>query len=151
MKIFSKAFKNGEKIPKKYTCDGQDISPPIKWEDIPENTKTLVLICEDPDAPGKTWVHWVLFNIPPEIEELPEGVENKEKLENGAIHGVNDWGRLGYGGPCPPSGTHRYYFRLYALDTELKLEPGDKKEEVVEAMKDHIIDQAELMGTYSRE
>ncbi|ADP77054.1 phospholipid-binding protein, PBP family [Methanothermus fervidus DSM 2088] len=151
MKIFSKAFKNGEKIPKKYTCDGQDISPPIKWEDIPENTKTLVLICEDPDAPGKTWVHWVLFNIPPEIEELPEGVENKEKLENGAIHGVNDWGRLGYGGPCPPSGTHRYYFRLYALDTELKLEPGAKKEEVVEAMKDHIIDQAELMGTYSRE
>lgn len=151
MKIRSIAFNDGERIPKKYTCDGEDISPPLIWEDIPEGTVTLALISDDPDAPSKTWTHWLIFNIPPELNGLPEGVEKVEALENGIIQGFNDFGRIGYGGPCPPFGVHRYFFKLYALDTSLDLEPGTSKEELLEAMEGHIIEKTQMIGLYSRE
>jgi len=150
IKIESDAFKYGEIIPVKYTCDGEDISPPLRWENIPEGTKSLVLICDDPDAPMGTWDHWILFNIPPDVKELPEGIKPLEKLENGAIHGKNSWKKLGYGGPCPPFGTHRYFFKIYALDTVLDLKPGATKKEILKAMEGHIIGCGELMGKYKR-
>lgn len=139
-------------IPEKYTCDGQDISPPLLWDDIPEGTKSLVLIVDDPDAPDPkapkmTWVHWLIYNIPPTTKGLEEGVSNFPK---GALHGKNDWRRTGYGGPCPPIGRHRYFFKLYALDTVLPdLKIPDKKA-LESAMKGHIIEMAELIGTYQR-
>ncbi|HIH61834.1 MAG TPA: YbhB/YbcL family Raf kinase inhibitor-like protein [Methanobacteriales archaeon] len=151
MKIRSIAFNDGERIPKKYTCDGEDISPPLIWEDIPEGTVTLALISDDPDAPSKTWTHWLIFNIPPELNGLPEGVEKVGELENGIIQGFNDFGRIGYGGPCPPFGVHRYFFKLYALDTSLDLEPETSKEELLEAMEGHIIEKTQMIGLYSRE
>ena len=151
LKIRSTAFNDGERIPKKYTCDGEDISPPLIWEDIPEGTVTLALISDDPDAPSKTWTHWLIFNIPPELNGLPEGVEKVGELENGIMQGFNDFGRIGYGGPCPPFGVHRYFFKLYALDTSLDLEPGTSKEELLEAMEGHIIEKTQMIGLYSRE
>ncbi|MBC7119287.1 MAG: YbhB/YbcL family Raf kinase inhibitor-like protein [Methanobacteriaceae archaeon] len=151
MKIRSTAFNDGERIPKKYTCDGEDISPPLIWEDIPEGTVTLALISDDPDAPSKTWTHWLIFNIPPELNGLPESVEKVGELENGIMQGFNDFGRIGYGGPCPPFGVHRYFFKLYALDTSLDLEPGTSKEELLEAMEGHIIEKTQMIGLYSRE
>ncbi|MDI3484247.1 MAG: hypothetical protein PWQ74_834 [Methanobacteriaceae archaeon] len=151
LKIRSTAFNDGERIPKKYTCDGEDISPPLIWEDIPEGTVTLALISDDPDAPSKTWTHWLIFNIPPELNGLPEGVEKVGELENGIIQGFNDFGRIGYGGPCPPFGVHRYFFKLYALDSSLDLEPGTSKEELLEAMEGHIIEKTQMIGLYSRE
>ncbi|KUK01899.1 MAG: YbhB/YbcL family Raf kinase inhibitor-like protein [Methanobacteriales archaeon] len=151
LKIRSIAFNDGERIPKKYTCDGEDISPPLIWEDIPEGTVTLALISDDPDAPSKTWTHWLIFNIPPELNGLPEGVEKVGELENGIIQGFNDFGRIGYGGPCPPFGVHRYFFKLYALDTSLDLEPETSKEELLEAMEGHIIEKTQMIGLYSRE
>lgn len=151
MKIRSSAFNDGERIPKKYTCDGEDISPPLTWEDVPEETVTLAIIADDPDAPSKTWTHWLIFDIPPELNGLPEGVEKIGELENGIMQGFNDFGRIGYGGPCPPFGVHRYYFKLYALDTSLNLEPGTSKEELLRAMEGHIIEKTELIGLYSRE
>lgn len=151
MKIKSSAFKHGEKIPRKYTCDGENISPPLTWENIPQETVTLTIISDDPDAPSKTWTHWLIFNIPPELSSLPEGVETVGEFENGIIQGINDFGSLGYGGPCPPFGVHRYYFKLYALDKRLDLEPGATKEELLEAMKGHIIEKTEIIGLYSRD
>lgn len=151
MKIKSSAFNDGERIPKKYTCDGEDVSPPLTWDDIPEGTVTLALISDDRDAPSKTWTHWLIFNIPPELNGLPEGVEKVGEFENGIMQGFNDFGRIGYGGPCPPSGVHRYFFKLYALDTSLDLEPGTSKEELLEAMEGHIIEKTEMVGLYSRE
>ena len=151
LKIRSIAFNDGERIPKKYTCDGEDISPPLIWEDIPEGTVTLALISDDPDAPSKTWTHWLIFNIPPELNGLPEGVEKVGELENGIIQGFNDFGRIGYGGPCPPFGVHRYFFKLYALDTSLDLEPETSKEELLEAMEGHIVEKTQMIGLYSRE
>ncbi len=151
LKIRSTAFNDGERIPKKYTCDGEDISPPLIWEDIPEGTVTLALISDDPDAPSKTWTHWLIFNIPPELNGLPESVEKVGELENGIMQGFNDFGRIGYGGPCPPFGVHRYFFKLYALDTSLDLEPGTSKEELLEAMEGHIIEKTQMIGLYSRE
>jgi Raf kinase inhibitor-like YbhB/YbcL family protein len=150
IKVSSEAFEEGGMIPAKYTCDEDDISTPLAWDSIPEGTKTLALICDDPDAPMGTWVHWVLFNLPVDISVLPENVPPERELESGAKQGTNDFGRIGYGGPCPPGGTHRYYFKLYALDAELDLEAGAKKTQLLEAMEGHILAEGHLMGRYSR-
>jgi len=148
--LTSTAFKEGETIPKKYTCDGPDISPPLEWESAPANTGSLALIAEDPDAPMGTWVHWVVYDIPPNVSELAENIPPEKTLPDGAVQGKNDFRNIGYGGPCPPSGTHRYYFRLYALDTKLNLPPGSTKFDLVKAMQGHIVSEAQLMGKYSR-
>ena len=150
LEINSTAFSEGELIPARYTCDGPDVSPELSWSGVPEAAKSLALICDDPDAPMGTWVHWVLFNIPPGANGLPGEIPSDASLENGARHGRNDFRRLGYGGPCPPGGTHRYFFKLYALDAELALESGITKAELLEAMQGHILDEGQLMGTYSR-
>jgi len=150
IKIKSPAFVPGGKIPGKYTCDGMDISPPLAWTSGPEGTKTFALICDDPDAPMGTWVHWVLFNLPADIIELRENVPPERELESGAKQGMNDFRKIGYGGPCPPGGTHRYYFKLYALDTEINLEAGATKSELLKAMEGHILAEGQLMGKYER-
>ena len=148
--IASSAFPESGMIPRKYSCDGQDISPDLSWEGVPEATRSLALICDDPDAPAGTWVHWVLFNIPPGEKGFPAEIAPQGKLSNGALQGTNDFGRLGYGGPCPPRGTHRYYFKLYALDAMLPLNAGATKAQVEAAMKGHILAQAQLIGKYKR-
>ena len=150
IEITSTAFAEGSMIPKRYTCDGEDVSPPLAWTGVPDGTKSLALICDDPDAPVGTWVHWVLFNIPADIKEVPTNVPPQKVIESGAKHGVNDFRKFGYGGPCPPGGTHRYYFKLYALDTELELEPGITKAQLLKAMEGHILAQGQLMGRYKR-
>lgn len=150
IQITSSVFKEGEPIPSKYTCDGEDISPPLKWSSLPEGTKSLALISDDPDAPVGTWVHWVIYNIPPTVTELEEGIPTDKELPSGAKQGMNDFKKIGYGGPCPPSGTHRYFFKLYALDSELNLEPRATKKDVLKAMEGHILEMGQLMGTYSR-
>lgn len=150
MKILSSAFQHEGMIPDKFSCKGQDISPPLKWENAPAGTKSFVLICDDPDAPVGTWDHWLLFNIPASVTELQEGVPAQAELPNGARHGKNSWGRKDYGGPCPPGGTHRYFFKFYALDTLLDLEPGVSKKELMNAMQGHILAQTELMGKFKR-
>lgn len=150
LELTSDAFAQNEAIPRKYSCDGEDVSPPLSWSDPPEGTESFVLICDDPDAPAGTWVHWVLFNIPADERALPEAIPAKDKLDDGSLHGSNSWKRRDYGGPCPPSGTHRYFFKLYALDTALELRAGAAKKQVLGAMEGHILAQAELMGTYSR-
>jgi len=145
------AFESGSRIPVKYTADGEDLSPPLSFEGVPEGTVTLALICDDPDAPVGTWDHWVLFNIPPGTRGLAEGVEESPGLPEGSIKGKNGWGKKGWRGPSPPPGrAHRYFFRLYALDTKLDLEPGAARNAVLDAMKGHILDQAEIYGTYGR-
>ncbi len=151
IKIKSPALVPGGKIPGKYTCDGMDISLPLAWTSGPEGTKTFALICDDPDAPRGTWVHWVLFNLPADIIELRENVPPERELESGAKQGMNDFRKIGYGGPCPPGGTHRYYFKLYALDTEINLEAGATKSELLKAMEGHILAEGQLMGRYERE
>ncbi|HDZ25814.1 MAG TPA: YbhB/YbcL family Raf kinase inhibitor-like protein [Candidatus Aminicenantes bacterium] len=150
IKIKSPAFVPGGKIPGKYTCDGMDISPPLIWTSGPEGTKTFALICDDPDAPMGTWVHWILFNLSADIIELRENVPPERELERGAKQGMNDFRKIGYGGPCPPGGIHRYYFKLYALDTEINLEAGTTKSELLKAMEDHILAEGQLMGRYER-
>ncbi|MEJ2728033.1 MAG: YbhB/YbcL family Raf kinase inhibitor-like protein [Deltaproteobacteria bacterium] len=150
LEITSSAFSEGEMIPTRFTCDGPDVSPDLTWSGVPGNAQSLSLICDDPDAPVGTWVHWVLFNIPASTGGLPGEISPDATLENGARHGTNDFGRLGYGGPCPPGGTHRYFFKLYALDTELDLESGITKARLLEAMEGHILAEAQLMGKYSR-
>lgn len=150
IKVTSSAFEEGSLIPEKYTCDGQNISPPLVWTSVPEATKTLALICDDPDAPLGTWVHWVLFNLPASISQLPEDVPPDKELENGAKQGKNSFRKIGYGGPCPPRSKHRYYFKLYALDTELNLKAGVKKKKLLKAMEGHILGQGQIMGRYSR-
>ena len=149
LELTSSAFDQEESIPTKYTCDGQDVSPPLSWDGVPSGTESLALIVDDPDASSQAWVHWVLFNIPPESNGLSEDVSAQDTLSDGSRHGQNSSDRNGYDGPCPPSGTHRYFFKLYALDTELELQPGATKDAVLTAMEGHILDQAELMGTYS--
>jgi Raf kinase inhibitor-like YbhB/YbcL family protein len=150
MNLTSSAFTHGAMIPKKYTCDGRDISPPLSWSDPPEKTESFALIMDDPDAPMGTWVHWVIYNIPATARSLSEGVPTDAELPDGSRQGRNSWHRIGYGGPCPPSGTHRYFFKLYALDTKLNLASGVTKEGLLQAMAGHIVAQAELMGRYSR-
>ncbi|PKO24048.1 MAG: YbhB/YbcL family Raf kinase inhibitor-like protein [Chloroflexi bacterium HGW-Chloroflexi-1] len=150
MKLTSSAFGDGDMIPRRYTCDGDDVSPPLAWTGVPAGTKALALICDDPDAPVGTWVHWVLFGLPADMTQLPEGVPAMQTLENGAIHGTNSWKRVGYGGPCPPSGTHRYFFKLYALDGPLALGSNATARDVQAAMKGHVLTEAQLMGRYKR-
>jgi len=145
MKIESPAFKNNEMIPSKYTCDGENINPPLKISGIPENALSLVLIVDDPDAPAKTWVHWTMWNIDPETVEIPEN-----SVPKGAVQGITDFRVPGYGGPCPPSGAHRYFFKLYALDITLNLESSATVGNIEEAMKGHILGSAELIGLYKR-
>ena len=145
------AFSAGEAIPKKFTCDGPDVSPKLSWGDPPAKTQSFTLIMDDPDAPGGTWVHWVLYDIPADAKELPEGVPKQEQLAGGARQGRNDFGKIGYGGPCPPPGKpHRYFFKLYALDSKLNLKSGATKAEIERTMKGHILAQAELIGRYGR-
>ncbi len=151
LELTSTAFANGDPIPMKYTCDDQDISPPLQWKDPPEGTRSFALICDDPDAPVGTWVHWVLYNLPGSTLSLPEAVPSDADLPAGGRHGQNSWGRPGYGGPCPPGGTHRYFFKLYALDAELDLAAGGSKEELLRAMEAHVLASTETMGTYSRQ
>ncbi len=148
--ITSTAFAEGGTIPRDHTCDGRDISPPLAWSGVPEGTKSLALICDDPDTPVGTWVHWVLFNIPATASELLQSMPPDKILEDGSRHGINDFRKFGYGGPCPPGGTHRYYFKLYALDAELTREPGITKAELLKAMKGHILAEGQLMGRYKR-
>lgn len=143
--VSSSAFAEGELIPAKYTCDGEDISPPLMWSGVPENAHSAVLIMDDPDAPVGTWVHWVLYDLPADIDRLDEG-----DRETG-VDGVNSWNNTGYGGPCPPAGDpHRYYFKLYILDTELYLQTGATKAEIEKAMQGHILVEGQLMGKYGR-
>ena len=150
LSLTSRAFQEGESIPAAYTCEGQDISPPLAWTDPPAGTKSVALISDDPDAPGKTWVHWVMYNIPPSVHQLPEAFPPDQEQADGTRQGLTDFGRVGYGGPCPPSGMHRYFFTLYAIDTILALPSGATKSQVEAAMKGHILAQAYLMGTYRR-
>lgn len=146
MVIASSVFENNGMIAPKYTCDGDNVNPPLDFSEIPDGAKTLVLIMDDPDAPGETWVHWLVWNISPNTVEIGENT-----VPEGAVAGVTSFGKAGYGGPCPPSGTHRYFFKLYALDIELDL-PGDAdKTELEEAMEGRVIEKAELLGLYSRE
>jgi hypothetical protein len=149
--ILSTIFSNGDTIPKKFTCDGPDVSPQLNWKEAPAATKSFALIMDDPDAPAGTWVHWVLYNLPANTRELPEGMEKQEQLATGALQGRNDFRKIGYGGPCPPPGKpHRYYFKLYALDTKLNLKAGATKPDLERAMKGHILGEAEFMGRYGR-
>ena len=150
IKITSSAFDEGGMIPEKYTCDGIDVSPPLMCTSIPDGTKTIALIGDDPDAPMGTWVHWVLFNLPANTKEISENIQPERELENGAKQGMNDFRKIGYGGPCPPGGTHRYYFKIFALDTELNLEAGATKLQLLEAMEGHILGEGQLMGRYKR-
>jgi len=147
--LISEVFLEGAPIPSTYTCNGDDISPPIAWSGAPNNTNTFALIMDDPDAPAGTWVHWVLFNLPGDATTINAGLLAKAGHSDGSQQGTNSWGRLGYGGPCPPSGVHRYVFKLYALDTSLTLDESATKEEVLAAMEGHILMETELMGTYS--
>ena len=150
LSITSTAFKQGERIPSKYTCDGSDVSPGLEWSDVAEGTRSFTIIADDPDAPVGTWIHWVLYNVLGETRTLPEAVPPDANLPDGSRQGKNSWGRVGYGGPCPPGGTHRYFFRLYALDTVLELRSGMSEDDLLKAMKGHILAEAELMGLYSR-
>lgn len=151
IKITSSAFSEGGLIPAKYTCDGSDISPPLQWESVPDGTMSIALISDDPDAPVGTWVHWVIYDLPAETRELEENIPGDKILPNGARQGLSDFGRIGYGGPCPPSGTHRYFFKIYALDKKLELAAGAKKSELLDAMEGHILGQGQLIGKYKRQ
>jgi len=151
MDIKSKAFMEGGMIPAKYTCDGENVSPPLEWTNAPPGTKSFALISDDPDAPAGTWVHWVIYNIPPEVTKLDEHIKPEKEFSTGMRQGNNDWPKIGYGGPCPPSGTHRYYFKLYAVDALLNLKPGVTKAQVLQAIKGHVLAEAQLMAKYRRE
>ena len=146
----SDAFEDGGEIPSPYTCEGGDISPALTWEGLPEGTLSLVLIVDDPDAPSGTWVHWVLYDLPAETNELAEDVARSQYVSGGAKQGLNDFRHLGYGGPCPPVGRHRYFFKLYALDTSLSFAHPPTKAQLEQAMKGHVLAHAELVGTYQR-
>lgn len=144
-------FKEGELIPNKYTCEGSDLSPPLRWNNPPAGTRSFVLIVDDPDAPVGTWVHWVLYNIPIDVRGLAEGLPALEALPNDALQGLNDFKRIGYGGPCPPPGSpHRYVFTLYALDRDLNLKLRATKTQVLDAMKGHVLGEAHLTGRFGR-
>jgi Raf kinase inhibitor-like YbhB/YbcL family protein len=150
MEIISSAFKNEGMIPAKHTCDGREVSPPLHWSEAPTDTKSFALICDDPDAPAGTWVHWVIFDIPATVNSLPENMPRQEDIPGFGRNGRNTGRSLGYDGPCPPGGTHRYYFKLYALDTLLNLKPGATKEKLLKAMKGHVLAETQIMGKYRR-
>ena len=147
----SQAFNNNASVPTKYTGEGPDVSPPLEWINAPTGIKGFVLICDDPDAPVGTWVHWVLYDIPPTIKSLSEGIPANNTVLGSAKHGKNDFGRIGYGGPMPPPGKpHRYFFKLYAVDKQTGLAPGATKNDVLKAIKGHVLAEAQLIGTYQR-
>jgi Raf kinase inhibitor-like YbhB/YbcL family protein len=147
--IITSAFRNGDSIPKKLTCDGPDVSPPLSWTDPPAKTKSFAIIADDPDAPGGMWVHWVLYDLPADTRKLPEGLAKNPRLPNGALQGRNDFGKTGYNGPCPPRGSvHRYFFKLYALDSQTGLKAGATKADLERAMNGHILAQAQIIGTF---
>jgi len=149
--VESSAFRAGEDIPVRYTCDGDDVSPPLSWSEPPAGTQSFALVCDDPDAPVGTWTHWVLFNLPATARSLPEGIPPHEVVEGAGVHGSNSWRRVGYGGPCPPGGAaHRYQFKLLALDITLDLPAGASKEDLERAMEGHILAEGQLMGRYGR-
>jgi len=150
IKLTSTAFKEGQPIPRPYTCDGVNISPPLEWNGVPKSAKAIVIIADDPDAPGGAWVHWLLYNIPADNIGFVENLPATETLKAGGFQGKNDFGKIGYGGPCPPRGTHRYVFKIYALDSELSLKAGATKAELEKAMDDHVMAQGKLMGTYQK-
>ena len=145
MKISSAAFENNSLIPSKYTCEGQERNPPLEFRDVPEDTKSLVLIVDDPDAPMKTWIHWTIWNIDAKTTEISES-----SCPKGAVEGITSFGRTGYGGPCPPSGTHRYFFKLFALDKMLDLSPNSYIRDIESAIEGHLIQKAELFGLYKK-
>ncbi len=148
--LFSPAFENKTKIPSRYTCSGEDLSPELEWRDAPDGVVSFALIMDDPDAPIGTWIHWVIYNIPSDNSGLPEAFGKNRELVDGILQGKNSAGKAYYNGPCPPSGTHRYFFKLYALDTMLDLPEGATKPEVLKAIQGHMVGMAELMGTYSK-
>jgi hypothetical protein len=148
--VKSPVFKDGEPIPTKYSCEGLNFSPPLELNLIPHEAVSIAIICEDPDSHGGVWSHWVIFNLPPEITELPERVMTREILENGALQGSNGWGTIGYRGPCPPSGKHRYIFKVYASDVKLNLQAGVTRDELLKALGGHVLDEGQIMGTYTR-
>lgn len=151
LELTCNAFDDGQPIPKKYTCEGRDVSPALAWSGAPEETKSLALIVDDPDAPAKVWVHWLIYDLPADAKGLPEGVAHDSELQDGARQGKNDFGRIGYGGPCPPSGpAHRYFFKLYALREKTGLKAGASKDELERAMKGKIAGQATLTGKFGR-
>jgi Raf kinase inhibitor-like YbhB/YbcL family protein len=151
MRLTSAAFADGDTIPARYTCSGEDVSPPLVWNNTPDGTASFALIGDDPDAPGRIWVHWVIYNIPSTSTSLDEEIPAQERLGDGSLQGRNDFRRIGYGGPCPPPGNpHRYFFKLYALDSQLELGPGVTKAELEAAMEGHILAEAQLMGTFGR-
>lgn len=148
--VSSTAFLSGQSIPIKYSCTGREVSPPLTWTGVPADTKSFALIVDDPDAPGGTWVHWVMFNIPAATNNLPEAIPAGGQLSDGSLQGKNSSGTQGYNGPCPPSGTHRYFFKLYALNATLTLSAGASTQQLLAAMQGHILAQGELMGTFSK-
>lgn len=150
MRLTSPAFTHGGSIPALYSGLGRNLSPALQWTGVPAGTVSLALICDDPDAPGATWVHWVVYNLPPSCTGLPEGMPREPGIPTGGMQGVNSSDTIGYDGPYPPTGTHRYFFKLYALDTVLALEKAARKPALERAMKGHIIDEARLMGTFTR-
>jgi len=149
--VTSVAFEEGEPIPVEHTCRGDDASPPLHWEELPDGTQSIAVICEDPDAPNGTWAHWVIFNLPPHLSGLPPRFPPVDTLPNGAVQGKNDFKRIGYGGPCPPPGApHRYFFKVYALDAEMPRKLNTTRPELLAAMKGHILGEGHLMGTFQR-
>jgi len=151
LELTSAAFQDGDTIPTKYTADGGNASPPLRWRAAPDGTRSLALVCEDPDAPRGTFTHWVLFNIPAQTEELNEGLPHETSLLAGAEQATNDFGKIGYGGPSPPPGKpHRYVFKLYALDRRLDVKPGATKAAVLDAIKGHVLGEGQLLGNYGR-
>lgn len=147
--LTSTSFGNMEIIPTEFTCDGADISPPLAWSGLSPDTQSVALICDDPDAPVGTWVHWVCYDIPATVTRLAQGVPKTDIIPSGGKQGINDFSKVGYGGPCPPSGTHRYFFKLYALDCMLEYSAGKSKHEIEQGMRGHILGEAQLIGTYS--
>lgn len=151
MELVSGAFESGDSIPRKYTCDGDNISPPLSWRFVPDEANALVLVCDDPDAPEGPFVHWVLYDLPVDIRRLEEDVPRRDRLASGGVQGRNGSGKIGYSGPCPPRGSaHHYYFRLYALDQSLNLPPGATRQQVLNRIEGHVLDNARLLGLYGR-
>jgi Raf kinase inhibitor-like YbhB/YbcL family protein len=151
LKVGSSAISEGKRIPKTYTADGKDISPPLHWGGVPSGAKSIAVICDDPDAPGKVWVHWVLFNLSPRTRELSSAVPKRATVQGGARQGTNDMKRIGYNGPAPPKGKpHHYHFKVYALDKKLRLKAGATKQDLLRMMKGHILAEGELVGLYGR-
>ena len=148
--VRSAAFDEGGLIPPRYTCDGADVSPPISLSGVPEGARSIALICDDPDAPAGTWVHWVVYDLSPDIKDLPEAVPPDKTVLGGAKQGLNDFRKIGYGGPCPPGGTHRYSFKVYALDAVTNLAPGARKDDLLKAMEGHVLAEGRLIGKYHR-